>query len=276
MTGARAPRVSVLVPAFNEPAETLEESLASLRRQTFADFECLVVDDSTKPELAAACEAACARDPRFRYIHPPTRQGLAAGLNLALEEAGGEFIARFDSDDVCHPDRLRRQVEAMDVDPALDVLGSALRIMDSAGAETAVRHYALTHDEIARRMQTSNAMAHPTVMIRRRVLDRYGAYRPEFRFAEDLELWLRLLNAGARFGNLAEPLVNYRQDATHRSADNWRYNLRARRTNFSAALWPRRVAGIAIIAAWSVTPAWLRARIYDLVIFRRGASAIRA
>jgi len=263
------PLVSVLVPAFNETPATLDESFASLRGQTFADFECIVVDDSTDPALAAACEAACDLDERFRYIHPPERLGLAAGLNLALLQARGEYVARFDSDDICHLDRLRKQVEVLRNDLEIDVLGTALEIIDEEGRPTAIRRYPTDHAGIARRMQTSNAMAHPTVMIRKGVLERFGAYNPEFRYAEDLDLWLRLLNRGVRFANLDEPLVRYRQAFTGRGGANWQFNLRARTTNFSRAFWLRRVVGLMTIAAWSLTPQRLRAPIYDVLMFRR-------
>lgn len=75
---ADTPKVTLLVPAFNEPEDILEQSLSSVMAQTFTDFECIVVDESTRPEAAQACERICARDPRFRYVHPTERLGLPA------------------------------------------------------------------------------------------------------------------------------------------------------------------------------------------------------
>ena len=86
----KPPRVSVIVPAFNESVTVLEESLASLMDQTFDDFECIVVDESTHPDLAQACESICARDARFRYVHPSQRLGLPGSLNLGISIARGE------------------------------------------------------------------------------------------------------------------------------------------------------------------------------------------
>lgn len=266
------PRVSVVMGAFNEPAATLAESFDSLIAQTFADFECLVVDDSTDEARRAACEALCARDRRFAYIHPPQRLGLAAGLNLAIARSRGELIARFDSDDICAPDRLARQLAFMDARPDIDLVGAALEMVDEAGAAWAVRPYPLDHAAIARRMQFTSAVAHPTVMIRRAALERWGAYDPSYRWAEDLELWLRLINRGARFANLPEPLVRYRQVATGRGEGHWRYNLRARLANFSWRLLPWRLAGLAAILGWGLIPQSLRGRIYGAMMLRSRAA----
>ncbi len=263
-------RVSVIVPTFNEARATLEASLGSLSAQTFTDFEVLVADESADPALAQACQALCARDGRFRYLRPPTRLGLAGSLNFALAQARGDLIARFDGDDLCAPTRLAAQVAFLDAHPEVGVVGSAMRIIDDQGAVRGLRAYPQAHDEIARRMQMTNAMAHPTVMIRADILRALGAYDPAFKAAEDLDLWLRLLNRGVRFANLAEPLISYRQTSSHRGPVNWSENLRARMKNLSARLLPWRLAGLAVVALWSVTPAALRRTLYDRAMLRQG------
>jgi glycosyltransferase involved in cell wall biosynthesis len=269
MTPNRSPRVSIVVPAFNEPPAILAESLASVVAQTFADFECLVIDESTDLVCAVACREYCDSDPRLRYVRPPERIGLAASLNMGIDLAQGELIARFDSDDICLPDRLALQVAFFDAHPDIGVVGGALELMDEDGRTTALRRYPLSHRQIERRFHTTTAVAHPTVMMRKSLLEQYGAYDPVFRFAEDLDLWLRLLNRGVRFANLDEVLVRYRQQITRRNSGHWQFNLRARKRNLTARFLPLRLAGICAIEVWSKMPHAAQEFIFARLLLRR-------
>ena len=268
-----APPISIIVPTFNEAAQFIEMSLGSLRTQTWSDFECLVVDESPDPARAEFVQKECAKDSRFHYLHPPARIGLAASLNLALAQAKGEFIARFDADDVCLPERIERQVTFLRDHPEIGIVGSALEVMDDEGHSIAQRGYPLSHEKIARKMMITNAMAHPTVMFRRSVFEGNGIYDPSFRFSEDLELWLRWLNAGVKFANLADRLVKYRQLSTTRTMSNWESNLRARKRHFTNQYLLLRTLGILSIAVWSRIPPDTQARLYRLLIFKPSPSA---
>lgn len=259
----RVPKVSVIVPAFNEPVEILEESLTSVMNQTFGDFECIVVDESTQPELAQACERICARDSRFRYVHPAARLGLPGSLNLAISMARGELLARFDSDDVCLSERLAVQVAFMDYHSEVGVVGAGLEIIDEHGLHIALRHYPQSFAEIARKLQFTTPLAHPSVIYRASIVKSHGAYDTSFRYSEDLELWLRWLNKGIIFANVPDVLVKYRQTLTQRHSNHWRLNLRARLLNFAPSFLFLRLAGIACIGTWSVLPPF-----FQEIVFR--------
>lgn len=265
----KVPKVSVLVPVFNEPREVLELSLSSIMVQSFSDFECIVVDESTHSESARVCEQICTRDSRFRYIHPKARLGLPGSLNLAISMARGELLARFDSDDICMPDRLALQVEFLRAHPDISVCGGALDIISSEGKFLAHRGYPQTSPEIVKGMQLTTTIAHPTVMFRKEAIERHGGYNPDFRFAEDLDLWLRWLNAGLHFANLPQVLVHYRQNNTRRDQRHWRFNLRARISNFSRQYLVRRTIGIACIAMWVAMPKIAQEQIFKTLILRR-------
>ena len=263
-----APRVSILVPSFNEAPATIAESLNAIRCQTFVDFECLVIDESTDPAKALAIQQECARDSRFQYLHPNSRLGLAGSLNLGLRQAKGTFIARCDADDVCLPDRLELQVHYLVKFPDVGVLGGAMQIMDDAGCGTGLRTYPLRHKDIESSMMLTNAMAHPTVMFRRDLPERYGAYDPTFKYSEDLELWLRWLNAGVKFANLPDTLLRYRQQVTTRHIDNWRFNLMARKRHYNRRRLILRTVGIVGIVVWSRIPKPLQEYLFRVVMFR--------
>lgn len=263
-----SPRVSVVMPSFNEAPDIVCASLASIRAQTMVDFECIVVDESTDEARALACREACEADPRFVYIHPSERLGLPSSLNLGISKARAPLIARFDSDDLCQPSRLTLQTAFMDAYADVGVVGGALELIDDAGTPIGLRHYPEAHGEIARRMQLTTAVAHPTVMFRRTLVEQHGGYDAGFRFAEDLDLWLRWLNAGVRFANLPQVLVRYRQQVTRRNPRHWRSNLRARTRNFAGSFVLRRAAGIGAIAVWSALPAPVQESVFRLLILR--------
>jgi glycosyltransferase involved in cell wall biosynthesis len=263
------PRVSLIVPAFNEMPHVVRVSLASLRAQTFADFECIVIDESTDEHSARVCRECCDQDSRFIYIRPPTRLGLPGSLNLGVERSRGELIARFDSDDLCSPDRLALQVAFLDAHPDVAVVGGALEVIGETEETLAFRDYPLIHSAIARGIHLTNTIAHPTAMFRRTVFTALGGYNATFRFSEDLDLWLRWLNAGVVFANLPDILVRYRQKHTRRNSKHWRYNLRARVRNFAGTYALLRLTGIVLIALWSAIPAPVQEMAFRAIIFRR-------
>jgi len=264
------PRVTFVVPAFNEPGEVIRQSLDSVAAQTLSDFECIVVDESTDPVAAEAARALCERDSRFHYVRPETRLGLAASLNLGIAMARAPLIARFDSDDICQVERLHRQVAFMDEHPEVGVLGGGLEIMDEACESLAFRWYPADHASIERKLQTTTAIAHPTVMMRKSLIEQYGGYDPSFLFAEDLDLWLRLINRGVRFANLPDVLVRYRQQHTNRDSRHWEFNLRARKRNFAMRCLPQRFLGLCIFAVWGKVPVDMQQRIFRELLLRRG------
>ena len=262
------PHVSVIIPAFNEPVATLTESLESVRAQTFTDFECIVVDESTDPEAAAACAEFCSTDTRFTYVHPATRLGLAASLNLGISLARAPLIARFDSDDLCMARRLELQVAFMVTHPDVGVLGGAIEIMSDDGETIAFRSYPADDAEIRRKFHMTSAIAHPAVMIRKELIALHGGYDPAFRFSEDLDLWLRLLNKRVRFANLGDILIRYRQQDTRRNSLHWRYNIKARLKNFTMRHSLPRLAGLCGIVIWGSLPGFFQKKLFHSLLLR--------
>ncbi|MGH7100235.1 MAG: glycosyltransferase family 2 protein, partial [Stellaceae bacterium] len=100
--------VSVLMPAFNA-SRFIRQSIASVLGQTFEDFELLVIDDGSTDDTVAMVEQM--RDPRLRLLPNPRNLGIVASLNRGIAAARGRYVARFDSDDICRPNRFARQVE---------------------------------------------------------------------------------------------------------------------------------------------------------------------
>jgi len=207
------PAVSVLLP-FRDAGEHFEPALRSMARQSFRDFEVIAVDDGSSDESADRLEAWSRRDRRFRLVRQPPR-GLVAALNTGLEHCRGELVARMDADDVSTRRRLELQVARLRAEPGLDVVSCLVRHFPRAEIAEGFRLYErwlnglVTHEAILRERFIESPLAHPTVVLRRRLLEEVGGYRDRD-WPEDYDLWLRLAERGARFAKVERRLYLWR------------------------------------------------------------------
>jgi glycosyltransferase involved in cell wall biosynthesis len=199
--------LTVLLPVRDGEAY-LDEAINSIRRQSFTDFELLVVDDGSGDRSAAIAARHAAEDPRVRLLDSPG-DGLVAALNFGIAEAGADLVARMDADDIALPARFERQMARLAGEPDLLVLGTATTRIDAHGNRLGVAMPPLDPADVERVLERVNPIAHPTVIMRRRAVEAAGGYRPAYLRAEDYDLWLRLAERG-RLANLAEPLLDYR------------------------------------------------------------------
>ena len=199
--------VSVLLSVHNG-ARTVATAIESIRAQTWSDWELVIVDDASTDGTAALL--AGISDPRIRVIRNDRNLGLAASLNKAFLAASGVLIARMDADDFALPDRLARQVEFLAAHPEIDVLGSAAILVDGNDRETGISTRRERHEDIAATILKQNPFIHPSVMMRRHVLELLGGYDESLRRAQDYDLWLRGVRR-FRYHNLQEPLLRYKQ-----------------------------------------------------------------
>jgi glycosyltransferase involved in cell wall biosynthesis len=216
------PRVSVLLPVYNAE-EYVPAMLESLHRQTLNDFEVIMVDDGSTDRSGALLEQAAATDARFRLIRQAANTGIVAALNRGLDECRAPYVARMDADDIALPDRFARQVAHLEANPDIVALGTALAYIDSTGKSLdRVRRCALGGS-----MLRGNPLLHPTVMLRRGVLEQHAIrYRAEYIYAEDYFLWLELSRLG-RLAALDEVAYLYRVSGTTLRSRKLRNMLRA-------------------------------------------------
>jgi len=241
-----SPRVSVVMSVYNGAA-FLGEAIESVLAQTFSDFELLAVNDGSTDDTGDIL-GRYAADSRLRVLTNPQNAGLTRSLNQALAVATGELVARQDADDRSLPHRFRRQVEFMDANPAIALLGSDVRLIDHKGRPRLRRAGYRARTPLGARWQLlfENPFIHTAVMFRRGVVvDRLGGYDETHPLSQDFELWSRLM-AGFDACNLGEVLLDHR---THRQSISGRRDagiIASRRANMerNIAIQRRNVAAI--------------------------------
>jgi glycosyltransferase involved in cell wall biosynthesis len=199
------PLVTVGLP-FKNDRRTLLDAVRSVLAQDLRDFELLLVDDGSTDgslELARAV-----RDDRVRVISDGQNKKLAARLNQIAREARAPLLARMDSDDLMHPERLARQVAQFEARPDLSILGTATYTMDNA-LRVRGRRGDGPLDLSPAGVLEHGLFIHPTVM-KRTAWARAHPYDEALPRAQDLDLWFRILGERG-IGLLSEPLYFYRE-----------------------------------------------------------------
>lgn len=207
MSAPGNPRVSVIIAAYNGAA-LIGETIASLKAQTFTDFEAVIVDDlstdGTRTLLAAIS------DPRFRVIEAEANRGPVHSRNRAFSVARGRYIAGLDQDDLCAPTRLAEQVAYLDAHPDTVLVASAADVIEGGRVRPA-RLPAVTCPALVEWMLwICNPLVWSSVMVRgdaARALEPFT--RPDRLYAEDFDLYHRLAAHG-RIARIDTPLLHYR------------------------------------------------------------------
>lgn len=208
---------------FNGGAH-LEPAVDSVLAQTLTDFEFIIVDDASTD--GSEDYLASLTDPRVVLIRNARNKGQTASLNIGLSQARSAYIARFDADDICTPDRLARQVAAMEAHPDVDIVGSQAVLMDETGRDFDQTRLPVSSDAVWAFSLLQCPFVHPSVMLRTDMLRRDGITFDERYINQDFELWSRLL-VTHRGMNLAEPLIRYRVHGASMTIRHHEENLQA-------------------------------------------------
>jgi glycosyltransferase involved in cell wall biosynthesis len=146
---------------------------------------------------------------KVQYFHLETNKGLPYCLNLGIQHAKGDYIARIDADDIMMPDRLQKQVDFLETHPEVGIVGSFAIDIDENGDELDL--FSLPYDSKSMKDSffTICPFLHPAVLIRKNILSNNMNYNAKYRSAQDYDLWLRLINI-TEFYNLSEALIKKR------------------------------------------------------------------
>ena len=213
------PLVTILMPAFNAE-KYIGAAIDSVLRQTFTDFELVIVNDGSTDTTQKVIEVFT--DPRIVLLNS-THGGVSKTLNEGLAVAKGKYIARFDADDICYPQRLEQQLHFLETHPDYVAIGSDADYMLENGEH--LFHFSCighTHEQIERKMYFYCPFIHSSVMYRKEAVIKAGSYSLHAHNFEDYLLWTQLAKQG-KLCNLPEALIRVRFNPASVTIDErWR------------------------------------------------------
>lgn len=215
------PRITVLMPVYNGE-QYLRIAIDSILKQTFGDFEFLIINDGSKDrseEIILSYD-----DPRIKYVKNEKNFGLIKTLNKGIDLAKGDFIARMDCDDVSFPNRFERELMEFEKDSTLDaVAGSAIDLLSENRIKRSIRYLPLSPEAFKFTSYFEISFCHPCLMIKTAVLKKlYFLDDVSALHVEDFELGQRLAVKNYKVRILSDFLIYYRKNEsgvcfTHRN-----------------------------------------------------------
>lgn len=203
------PPVSVIMAVHNDN-NFLSHAIESIQRQTFGDFEFIIIDDGSFDGSSETLKYFATQDSRIQLI-TQERRGLTKSLNAGIRLSRGQLIARMDADDIAEPIRLQAQVKYLCDHPDVVCLGAQALKIDEDGDPVELWNVPTDHNEIVKELLKGHGgkIIHPLFLMRRESLMKLGGYNERYLFAQDYDLLLRLAEIGT-LANLPDTLLRYR------------------------------------------------------------------
>lgn len=203
------PAISIIMSVYNG-AKYLREAIDSILNQTFTDFEFIIINDGSTDKTGEILKQY--DDDRIVMIHNNENIGLTKSLNKGIQISKGKYVARMDGDDISMAERIEKQVQFMEKNKNVEVLGTDYYTIDESGKRIEAKlRIPYTSEEIKKYIFLFNPFVHSSIMIRRSVIEELGIYDERFELAQDYELILRILSKYEGC-NLKEELIAFRID----------------------------------------------------------------
>ncbi len=201
-------KLSVVMPACNAE-QYISEAIESILYQTFKDFEFVIIDDASIDNTWTIIQKHARNDNRIIPLKNKDNLKLSRTLNKGIAVSKGKYIARMDADDISVKDRFQKQFDYMERNPEVGILGGTMELRDINNRIIGKRQYSLTDRQIRKMIYRYCPFCHPSIMIRKSVLDQAGGYDGKWNPAEDYDLYFRI-GKYSRFANLEDILLRYR------------------------------------------------------------------
>lgn len=199
------PNISVILPVYNG-ALYLKESINSILNQTYTNFEFIILNDGSTDNSEEIILSYS--DKRIKY-YKHTNCGLAATLNLGLNLALGTYIARQDQDDISHKTRFEKQVDFLENNLEINLLGTRAKIFENNSSDVRFHKHATHPADLKFDLLFNNPFVHSSVMFKKTIIQNIGNYITDRNLYEDYNLWSRIA-VNSSVANLSEVLVDYR------------------------------------------------------------------
>ena len=201
------PKVSVIIPAYNAMA-FLPETLESVMKQTFTDFEVLIVNDGSSDHIVEWANQVT--DPRVKLISQEN-QRVSAARNTGIAHAQGEYIAFLDADDLWEPTKLEKQVHCLDDKPEVGLVYTWTLLVDEQNNPTGRIFASHLEGKVWDKIIQNDVMSSGScAMVRRCCFETVGVFDRNLAYAPDRDMWVRIAYRYP-FAVVKEPLLRYRQ-----------------------------------------------------------------
>lgn len=208
--------ISVLLSVYkSENPSYLDCALQSVwTDQTLKPDEIVLIEDGPLSDilLAVIQKWKDLLSDKLLILRNEQNLGLTKSLNRGIRYIKSDLIARMDSDDISEPSRFEKQVAYLEEHPEVDVVGGSLQEFNEGNDCLNIRHYPQTPDESRKYIVKASPLAHPTVMIRRRVFDTGIRYNEKYRTCQDVALWFKLISKGYKIANLPDITIRFRRN----------------------------------------------------------------
>ena len=214
--------ISVIMSVYNGE-KYLVQAIDSILNQTYQNFEFIIIDDCSTDNSSHILQEYAQKDSRIKIIKKEKNigiKGFIKNLNLGISLAKGKYIARMDADDISLPERFQKQVDFLENNPEITLVGAQLNLVNEQNKITGEAIAALHHRDIVKRITSQIQLFHPVIMFRK---DQNIQYREKFIYCEDYDLYLNLITQGKKLANINEKLLHYRilESSISRKGDNF-------------------------------------------------------
>ncbi len=206
------PIISVILPFYNAES-TLQRAIDSIYKQTFQNFECILINNNSSDGSVAIANKWCEADSRFKLINEEI-QGVMFASNAGLKIAKGNFIARMDADDFSFPERLALQYQFLSNNLQYGAVSGMVEYVSHNNKTEGFERYVdwvnsvVTYRDIFIKRFIESPIVNPTAMWRKSIAIEFGMYETGD-FPEDYEMWLRWLHNGVKIAKINEPVLKW-------------------------------------------------------------------
>ena len=209
-----APMVTVRIPSYNHE-KYIPACIESVLNQTFTDFEIVIVDDCSTDNSVEVIRGF--QDPRIKLEVLTRNSGMNVAVERCMQLSSGKYVANLSSDDLWAPTKLEQQVAFLEQHPEFDAVFTQVQIVGEDGNALSARHFASPFDNenrspeewLRRFFYYGNSLCNPSVMIRRKVYEKFGYQDKRFISLSDFDLWVKL-SFEHRFWILEQQLTMFR------------------------------------------------------------------
>lgn len=203
-------KLTVIMATYNAD-KFLDEAMQSLSSQTYKNFIVKIIDDNSNDTTVSILEEWIKKDSRFELVKINKQNlGLTRNLNSLIKLCDTEYVARMDADDVCLPERFKKQIQFLEQNEDTFAVGTWAFNINEDGALIQKRYVPTDNNSIIAMIGKASPIIHPTVMMRTLKLKQLNGYNENYRVAQDYNLWFRCLANNYKLANLPEILLYYR------------------------------------------------------------------